>query len=220
MISCIPPISSTLDLLTLFAVALVAPQYNASTHPSNILEKAVAEKSASDASLDRHHHHHQQQEHQHQQINDSKYHHDKENAAAAARELADQKARHARSRATELHQLEHLLGATVASSGLKHLDLRQLNVSRRKSAANCLFVLYLLFAVVCHHFLSSDVFSQLSRIPHSLCRRCTPPAGCAGIFTQLEICPETFVYSGAHHLVSIDISHNPLHQVYSVHVIT
>jgi hypothetical protein len=31
-------------------------------------------------------------------------------------------------RAAELRKLEDLLGATVASSGLKQLDLRQLNV--------------------------------------------------------------------------------------------
>ena len=71
----------------------------------------------------------------HLRQSDQKHEHDKENAVVAARELADRKMRDAMSRASELQQLEHLLGATVASSGLKQLDLRQLNVSSCNSAA-------------------------------------------------------------------------------------
>ena len=63
----------------------------------------------------------QQQKHQQQQ-QQQKHQLDKENAAAAAVEQADK-------RAAELRQLEQLLGATVASGGLKHLDLQLLNVS-------------------------------------------------------------------------------------------
>ena len=64
-----------------------------------------------------------------------KHHEDKENKAVAARQLADRKAKDAMIRASELQQLERLLSATVASSGLKQLDLRQLNVSLSQSAA-------------------------------------------------------------------------------------
>jgi hypothetical protein len=74
----------------------------------------------------------QQQQHQQQQVLQHQLSLDKENSVIAARELADQKARVAMARAAELRQLENLLGATVASSGLKWLDLRQLNVSSWK----------------------------------------------------------------------------------------
>jgi hypothetical protein len=92
---------------------------------------------------------------------DQKHEHDKENAVVAARELADRKMRDVVSRASELQQLERLLGATVASSGLKQLDLRQLNVSSCNSAA----VLFFISGVFWLHFSRCHFVAVV--IPHS-----------------------------------------------------
>ncbi len=125
----------------------LALQHSSSTQSANLLANVVAEKSVSDASTSHHHHHHHHHQQQQQQHHDIKHQQDKENAAAAAQEVADRRARDARLRAAELHQLDNLLGATVASSGLKHLDLRQLNASWRESAAYDSCVCHVLFDV-------------------------------------------------------------------------
>ncbi len=102
----------------------LSSQHSASHSASFPAKTNVAELSLAESSTLQHHNHHQQQQQNRQQ----KLPFDKENSAIAARELADQKARVSMVRAAELRQLEDLLGATVASSGLKQLDLRQLNV--------------------------------------------------------------------------------------------
>ena len=59
----------------------------------------------------------------------------------------------------------------------------------------------------------------MTRIPHSLCRRCkrehVRASNCRWLFDfSVQCCLSNAIFcSGAHHLVSLDISHNPLHQV-------
>jgi hypothetical protein len=108
-----------------------------------------------------------------------KHHKDSEAIAAAALQHADHKARDAQLRASELQHLERLLGATVAVGGLRHLDLRELNVClQHRLQLICCFVIYghlWSFMVIYGHLWSFqscfDCLSQLSRIPHSLFRR-------------------------------------------------
>jgi len=121
-----------LSPLTSCAAAQPAPERVASdtaAHSAAPQGSISAVKSAADVSVFYLQQQQQQQQQQQLQQLQQKHQHDKENAAAAAREQADQRSRDAQSRAAELRQLEQLLGATVASSGLKHLDLQQLNVS-------------------------------------------------------------------------------------------
>jgi hypothetical protein len=106
----------------------LSSQHSAPHSASFPAKTNVAELSLPESSTLQHHHQQQQQQQQQQQNRQHKLSFDKENSAIAARELADQKARVSMVRAAELRQLEDLLGATVASSGLKQLDLRQLNV--------------------------------------------------------------------------------------------
>jgi hypothetical protein len=195
--------------VTSFAAVQLVLQHSSSTQSANLLANVVAEKSVSDASTSHHHHHHQQQ--QQQQHHDIKHQQDKENAAAAAQEVADRRARDARLRAAELHQLDNLLGATVASwtcGSLMQVGVRVLHMTHAcvMSCSTCSMMQShadVNFTVNPHsaHFVQEVRTSFYRNVQYGLCR---------------VICPLIFFSSAAHHLVSIDISYNPLHQVHAI----